>query len=102
MSLILKDRVAIITGSGRGLGAAVALRLAQDGANIVINDLNEAGAKELSATIEKLGRKTLVSTHDVSDYAAAGALAAEAHKKFGRIDILVNNAGILRDAMLHK
>ncbi|MBY0470207.1 3-oxoacyl-ACP reductase FabG [bacterium] len=102
MSSPLKDKVAIVTGSARGLGAAIALRLAQDGANVVINDLNEAGAKETAGQIEKLGRKSMVSTHDVSDYAAANALAAETVKKLGRIDILVNNAGILRDAMLHK
>ena len=98
----LHDRVAIITGSGRGLGAATALRLARDGAHIVVNDINPESAKSVAAEIEKLGRKVLISTHDVSDYKTANALVDEAKAKLGRIDVLVNNAGITRDAMLHK
>lgn len=100
--LRLTDRVAVITGSGRGLGAATALRLAEEGAHIVINDLNADNAKTLAAQVEKLGRKTLVSTHDVSQFAQAKTMMEEAKKKFGRVDILVNNAGITRDSMLHK
>lgn len=98
----LDSKVAIITGSGRGLGAASALRLARDGADIVINDINEESAKNIADEVEKLGRKAMVSTHDVSDHAMANALVEEAKAKFGRIDILMNNAGITRDAMLHK
>ncbi len=96
------DRVALITGSGRGLGAATALRLARDGADVVINDLNADNAKKVAADVESLGRKVLVSTHDVSQHGAARALIDEINAKFGRLDILVNNAGITRDAMLHK
>src|SRR5437763_1464902 len=95
-------KTAIVTGSGRGLGAATALKLAQDGANLVINDINAENANQLAQQIEKLGRKTVVSTHEVSDYKSANALVDEAKAKLGRIDILVNNAGITRDAMLHK
>lgn len=98
----LVNKVAIVTGSGRGLGAATALRLAREGANVVINDLNAEAAKETAGEVEKLGRQALVSTHDVSDYKAAQALVAETKAKFGHVDILVNNAGILRDAMLLK
>ena len=97
-----ENRLAIVTGSGRGLGAATALRLAQDGFDLVINDLNIESASSVSREVEALGRKTLISTHDVSNYEAANALAAEAKAKFGRIDVLVNNAGITRDGMLHK
>lgn len=98
----LADKVALVTGSGRGLGAATALGLARSGAHVVINDINAESAKHTAGEVEKLGRKSLVSTHDVSDYQAAHALAEEIRGKFGRIDILVNNAGITRDAMFHK
>lgn len=98
----LTDKIAIVTGSGRGLGAATALKLASLGAHIVINDISEANAQISATAVEQLGRKTLISTHDVSDYASAQNLISETRAKFGRIDILVNNAGITRDAMLHK
>jgi 3-oxoacyl-(acyl-carrier-protein) reductase len=101
-SLRLLDRIAIITGSGRGLGAATALRMAREGANVVINDISEEAARATAAEIEKLGRKAMVSTHDVSVTAQAQALVEETKKKFGQVDILVNNAGITRDSMLHK
>jgi 3-oxoacyl-(acyl-carrier-protein) reductase len=98
----LQDRVAIVTGSGRGLGAATALQLARSGAHLVVNDINPENARSVASEIEKLGRKALVSTHDVSDHKSACALVEEAKAKFGKIDILVNNAGITRDSMLHK
>jgi 3-oxoacyl-[acyl-carrier protein] reductase len=97
-----ENKVAIVTGSGRGLGASAALRLASEGANIVVNDLNFENAQSIAAEIEKLGRKTLISQHDVSDHKAAASLVAETHAKFGQVDILVNNAGITRDSMLAK
>lgn len=98
----LVDKVAIITGSGRGLGAATALKLAYEGSHLVINDLNEDSAKAVAAQVEKMGRKTLISLHDVSDYKSANSLVEEVKAKFGRVDILVNNAGITRDSMLLK
>src|SRR5689334_15443501 len=96
----LLDRVAIVTGSGRGLGAATALRLARDGAHVVINDINAENARATAGEIEKLGRKSHASTHDVSDHKAAGALVDEVRAKFARVDIIVNNAGITRDSLL--
>lgn len=98
----LANQVAVVTGSARGLGAATALRLAQEGADVVVNDLNAEAAKGVIAQIEKLGRRGLLSTHDVSDHKAANALVDEVKTKFKRVDILVNNAGITRDAMLVK
>ncbi len=96
------QRVAIVTGSGRGLGAATALRLARDGATVVVNDLSEENAKNIASQIQALGAETLISTHDVSNHTAANNLVNEVKAKFGRVDILVNNAGITRDSMLHK
>jgi NAD(P)-dependent dehydrogenase (short-subunit alcohol dehydrogenase family) len=98
--LPLTDRVALVTGAGRGLGAAIALRLAADGADVVVNDLDLESARATAAAVEQLGRRVRTSGHDVSDHAAAGALAADAVGAFGRVDVLVNNAGITRDALL--
>jgi 3-oxoacyl-(acyl-carrier-protein) reductase len=98
----LNEKVVIVTGSGRGLGATTAIRMAQEGAHVVINDISAESAKAMSAEIENLGRRTLLSTHDVSDTAQAQALVDEVKEAFGRVDVLVNNAGITRDSMLHK
>jgi 3-oxoacyl-(acyl-carrier-protein) reductase len=98
----LIDRISIITGSGRGLGASTALKLAEEGSHVVVNDISAEAAQAVAAEIEKMGRKALVSTHDVSDHKSAQALVEEAKRKFGRVDILINNAGITRDSMLHK
>ncbi len=101
-SLRLVNKIAVVTGSGKGLGAATALRLASEGADLVINDVAGENARQVASEVEKLGRRAMVSTHDVSDYKSANALIDEAKAKFGKIDILVNNAGITRDAMLAK
>ncbi len=100
--MLLQDRIALITGSGRGIGAATALEFAKNGAHIIINDLDEKSAQQVIEEIEKLGRKTFFSKHDVSHFSAAQELAEQSYKQFGKIDILVNNAGILRDALLLK
>jgi 3-oxoacyl-[acyl-carrier protein] reductase len=98
----LSGRVAIVTGSGRGLGAAMAIRFAELGADVVVNDVGADGAKETAEKVKALGRKAHVSTHDVSSNKAAHDLVDEAVAKLGSVDILVNNAGILRDSMLVK
>ena len=98
----LHDKIAIVTGSGRGLGAATVLRMARERAHVVVNDISAEAARETAAEVEKLGRRALVSTHDVSNTTEANALVDEVKKTFGRVDILVNNAGITRDSMLHK
>lgn len=100
---MLKNKVVIITGAGRGIGATMAAEFARQGAShLVINDLDEKGARSVADETEKTGAKTLVSTQDVSNHAAAAALVEDVLQKFGRVDVLVNNAGITRDAMLHK
>ena len=89
-------RVAIVTGAGRGIGRAIAERLAADGASVVVGDLDDAAAGETVAVIEAAGGQALAVHVDVTRPDDVAALAATATDRFGGIDILVNNAGILR------
>lgn len=89
-------KVAIVTGASRGIGAAIATRLAKDGLAVVINYAgNAARAEELAATIRREGGEALPVQADVSDAAAVAALFDAAEKAFGGVDVLVNNAGIM-------
>lgn len=87
-------RLAIVTGGGRGIGSAAAVRLAEEGRDIVIADLDEAEAAQTLAAIEALGQRALFIKTDVADEAAARAMVAQAVETFGRLDILVCCAGI--------
>lgn len=98
----LENRIAIVTGSGRGLGEATALELARLGAHLVINDLDSENTTRVAQEVEKQGQKALKSNHDISNTSQAIELVAKTKETFGRVDILVNNAGITRDGMLHK
>ncbi|MCY3743476.1 MAG: SDR family NAD(P)-dependent oxidoreductase [Candidatus Poribacteria bacterium] len=90
----LTDKIAIVTGAGQGIGKAIALRLAQAGANVAIMDLNMAAAEVVVQEIEGIGRKALPVQADVSQSAYVNAAVEEVISTFGRVDILVNNAGI--------
>ena len=96
----LKDKIAIVTGSARGIGRMIALELAGAGANLVISDVLEQDGQNVVAEIRKLGREAIWFKADVSKNAEAGQLIQAALDKFARIDILVNNAGITRDNLL--
>lgn len=91
----LSDRVAIVTGAASGIGRACALRLAAEGAAVVIGDVDEAGATAVVDEIEKAGGRGLARRTDVSDEAAFRSLIAAAIEAFGRLDILHNNAAAL-------
>jgi NAD(P)-dependent dehydrogenase (short-subunit alcohol dehydrogenase family) len=97
----LKDRVAIVTGAGGGLGRAYALLLAQRGARMVVNDLG-SGAEAVAQEIVKAGGQARAALCSVTDAAAVQAMVQDTMKAWGRIDILVNNAGILRDKSFAK
>ena len=89
----LKDEVALVTGGGRGIGRAIALRFAQEGAQIVVAGRTPASLAEVEKEIRALGREVLALTCDVTDDSAVREMVRKAEARFGRIDILVNNAG---------
>ena len=94
----LSGKVAMVTGSARGIGREIALRLAEAGATVVVSDV--ADAEPVAEEIRKEGRQSLAVTADVSSASDVATMVAKAVEKFGRIDILVNNAGIARDQLL--
>ena len=89
----LKDKVAIVTGSGRGIGEGIALRLAEEGAKVVVNDVNEADAKRTVEAIQGKGGKAVAVVGSVTVREVAQKMVDTAVKEFGTVDILVNNAG---------
>ncbi|MHB8170003.1 MAG: 3-oxoacyl-[acyl-carrier-protein] reductase [Thermincolia bacterium] len=99
--MVLKDRVAIITGASRGIGRAVALELAKEGAKVVINYAGNAQkAQEVVDAIRGFGGVALAIQADVSSHQEVESMIDETVKHFGQVDILVNNAGITRDNLL--
>ena len=104
--MLLEGKVAVVTGSGRGIGRGIALALAREGANVVINDVGcEVDGRGTAADpamqvvneIKALGRQAVPNYDSVADFNAAANIVKTAVDSFGRIDILVNNAGIVRD-----
>ena len=101
-ALRLDDKVAVVTGSGRGLGRAYAVALARAGAAVVVNDLDGDAAQETVAAVVADGGRAVAEVCAVGDTAAADALVARAVAEFGRLDVMVTNAGLLRDRVLWK
>ena len=99
--MLLDGKTALVTGASRGIGRAVALRLAEEGARVAINYAgNVKAAEEVKAAIEAAGGTAMLCRADIADSAAVEAMVDSVVKAFGAIDILVNNAGITRDTLL--
>jgi 3-oxoacyl-[acyl-carrier protein] reductase/2-hydroxycyclohexanecarboxyl-CoA dehydrogenase len=95
----LKEKVALVTGAGRGIGEGIARKLADEGATVLCADVNADDAARVASDI---GRGALAVRLDVASVESCESVVTEAQERFARLDVLVNNAGINRDAMLHK
>jgi 3-oxoacyl-[acyl-carrier protein] reductase len=98
----LTDKVAIVTGSAQGIGLATAVRLAAEGARVVISDLGAQRVDAAVATIRAAGGQAIGCVVDVTDRASIDAMVSTVKSAWGRIDVLINNAGITKDARLAK
>ena len=99
--MLLDGKIALVTGGSRGIGRAIALRLAEEGAKVAINYAgNRTAAEEVKAIIDQHGGTAMIVQTDVSDSTAAAEMVALVHEELGGLDILVNNAGITRDTLL--
>lgn len=94
------SKTAIVTGSGRGIGAAIAKRLAKDGFDIAVNEISAEAGEQTAEECRALGVKASVYACDVSNYAQCEEMVKKIKEEFGTIDVLVNNAGITRDGLL--
>ncbi len=97
----LEGRVAVVTGAGRGIGSATARKFAEEGAAVVVNDVDPAPAEETAQAIKDAGGRAMVSSENTVDLEQAKQMFARANEEFGKIDIVVNNAGITRDKTFH-
>lgn len=100
---MLENKVVLVTGAGRGIGRAIAIALAEEGAEVIVNyNGSEERAKEVKQTIEENGGKASIYKCNVSDFEACETMIREIVKEHGHLDILVNNAGITKDGLIMK
>ena len=101
--MLLENKIAVVTGAGRGIGRGIALALAREGAMVVVNyNGSKDRAEEVVRTIEEAGGKATAVQCNISDFEAAKGFFANVVKEYGKIDILVNNAGITKDNLMMK
>lgn len=97
----LQDRVAIVTGSGRGIGRATALRFAEEGAKVVVNDVDPEVAQDAAEEVKKNGGEAISVAANLMEYAEAQKLVQAAVDEWGKLDIIINNAGTTKDKTFH-
>jgi NAD(P)-dependent dehydrogenase (short-subunit alcohol dehydrogenase family) len=102
MTQRLAGKVALVTGAGRGIGQAIALRLAEAGAHVAVNDLDEAAARATAQQLEALGVQALAAIADVASSKQVTQMVETVLGRFGRLDVLVNNCGVIRDNFIQK
>lgn len=98
----LQEKVSVVTGAGRGIGKAIALRFSEEGARVVVNDIDLSYAESVAGKLNEIGREALAVKADVSKSEEVERMFQRAVQQFGRVDILVNNAGIRTDTPFHK
>jgi len=96
----LQNKIAIVTGAGQGIGQAIAVRLAQEGADVAVSDINLQSAEQTASQIRQMDRRSLALKADVANFEDVRAMVEESTQEFGRVDILVNNAGVTKDNLL--
>ena len=92
----LEDKIAVVTGAGRGMGRAISLQLAEAGAHIAVSDINAQSVEDTASAVKELGRQSLAVPADMGNIDDIDRMIAQAKETFGRIDIMVNNAGVTK------
>ena len=96
MVMQLEDKIALVTGAGRGMGRAISLQLAEAGANVAVSDIDASTAEDTAVSVKQLGRESIAVPADMGDLTAIDRMFRQAKDAFGRIDIVVNNAGVTK------
>jgi NAD(P)-dependent dehydrogenase (short-subunit alcohol dehydrogenase family) len=98
----LKDKVAIVTGAGRGIGEAIVYRFIEEGAKVTLCDVDAPALSQVESDVRKMNGECLLAAGDIVDRAFVQSMVDDTLKTFGDLDVMVNNAAITRDAILHK
>ena len=92
----LEDKIALVTGAGRGMGRAISLQLAEEGANVAVSDIDASTAEDTAVAIKQMGRESIVLPADMGDLDDIDRMFTQAKDAFGRLDVVVNNAGVTK------
>ena len=92
----LEGKYALVTGAGRGMGRAISLQLAEEGANIAVSDIDASTAEDTAVAVKQLGRESIVLPADMGDLQDIDRMFTQAKDAFGRLDVVVNNAGVTK------
>jgi len=98
----LKDKIAIVTGAARGIGEAVVYRFSEEGAKVILCDIDEPALKKVASNVKEINGEFLVALGDITNRNFVQTMVSNAVEKFGTLDVMVNNAAITQDAIIHK